>query len=146
MNVWVSSTLNWPTHLFKKVQIIVILFLYHNKILASSYQTVQVVISIIMDDRACSSWAHPKVSFMNVIKKCTTQQTWWNLSVRKQTSYMYVSWLSGGGCSLFFPSSQYKNLLICQIILACWLVFTYDLLEDRCIGDVIIFKIFCFFL
>ena len=34
------------------------------------------------------------------------------------------------------------NYIITQVILAFWLVLAYDLLEDRCMIDVIITKVF----
>ena len=42
--------------------------------------------------------------------------------------------------------SNYKNILIAQVILAFWLVLSYDLLEDRRTIDVIItkFVLLCF--
>ena len=63
---------------------------------------------------------------------------WWVVFVQIQTakkrSYM--------SASIKKLATSIKNYKITQVILAFWLVLAYDLLEDRCMIDVIITKFF----
>ena len=76
-------------YLMTEVEVIFMFLFHQHEVFVASKETVDVMVSVIMDDRPGSSRAHPEVCLVNVIQKCPTQQTLRHLGKRRSQEWEF---------------------------------------------------------